>query len=60
MKTETNDSVIEIDLECYSKDELIKLISYTHSHDITFNEAIVKVLTSYIEIDLETKTITDV
>lgn len=42
-------STIEIDLEQLDKDQLINLIMYAHKYDITFNEAIVKSLTSFIE-----------
>jgi hypothetical protein len=40
MKTET----IEIDLNEFSKEELILLINMAHSKDITFNECIVYII----------------
>jgi hypothetical protein len=44
-KTET----IEIDLDSYDKDLLIKLISFAHKNNYTFNEAIVSIIKKYLE-----------
>lgn len=45
MKTET----LDINLEEYDKDLLIKLIKYAHERDLTFNEAIVEILKSFLK-----------
>jgi len=37
-------STIEINFEEYDKDTLIRFIVYAHSYDLTFNEAINKLL----------------
>lgn len=39
---------VEIDLDCLSKEELIVLISYAHQHDLTFNQALVDILTKFL------------
>lgn len=51
MKTETEEKMetIEIDLDCLSKEGLLTLIQYAHEKDLTFNEAIVSILKSYIK-----------
>jgi hypothetical protein len=48
MKKE-NTSTLEIDLEDFDKAQLIRIIMYAHENDITFNETIVKILTSFLE-----------
>lgn len=40
---------IEIDLESFSKEALIDLIRYAHKNNLTFNEAIVSILQTYIQ-----------
>jgi hypothetical protein len=40
---------IDIDLEEFTKEQLIAIIIYAHAHDLTFNQAIVKAMTSYLE-----------
>ena len=51
MKTELEQKMetIELDLECLSKEGLLTLIQYAHEKDLTFNEAIVSILTEYIK-----------
>lgn len=39
---------IEINLQEYTKDELIVMISYMHGNNLTFNEALVKLIKSYL------------
>ena len=39
---------IEINLQEYTKDELIVMISYMHVNNLTFNEALVKLIKSYL------------
>ncbi len=48
MKKE-NTSILEIDLEDLDKAHLISVIMYAHEHDITFNEAMVKILSLFLE-----------
>jgi hypothetical protein len=43
-KTET----LEIDLSEYPKDLLIRMILFAHENNLTFNEAVVKILTDYL------------
>ena len=43
-KTET----LEIDLSEYPKDLLIRFIIFAHENNLTYNEAIVKLLTDYL------------
>ena len=43
MKTETTET-IEIDLNDFSKEELILLINMAHSKNMTFNECIVYII----------------
>jgi hypothetical protein len=40
---------IELDLDSFSKEGLLTLIQYAHEKDLTFNEAIVSILTEYIK-----------
>ena len=40
---------IEIDLEVFSKDELINLIEISIEKNLTFNDLIVKILEDYIK-----------
>jgi len=40
---------ISIDLESFTKEQLIGLILYAHGQDITFNEAMIRALTSYLD-----------
>lgn len=40
---------IEIDLESFSKETLIDLIQHAHKNNLTFNEAIVSILQTYIQ-----------
>jgi len=47
-------ATLDIDLEEFSKETLIKLIQFAHENDYTFNEAIVASLESIIK-TLETK-----
>jgi hypothetical protein len=51
MNTETEQKMetIELDLDCLSKEGLLNLIQYAHEKDLTFNEAIVSILTEYIK-----------
>jgi hypothetical protein len=44
-----NKAEIDIDLELFTKEQLINLIMYAHAYDITFNEAIVRTLTNFID-----------
>jgi hypothetical protein len=39
---------IEINLQEYTKDELIVMISYMHGNNLTFNEALAKLIKSYL------------
>ena len=48
MKKE-NTATLEIDLEDFDKAQLIRIIMYAHDHDISFNEAMVRILSSFIE-----------
>ena len=48
MKPEEKMETIELDLEILDKEGLLTLIQYAHERDLTFNEAIVSILTSYI------------
>lgn len=48
MKKE-NTATLEIDLEDLDKAQLIRIIMFAHEHDITFNEAMVRILSSFIE-----------
>lgn len=50
MKPETEEKMetIELDLDCLSKEGLLNLIEYAHKNNLTFNEAIVRLLQSYI------------
>jgi hypothetical protein len=41
-------STMEIDLSEFDKDLLILLIIFCHKYNLTFNEGIVKLLTSYL------------
>lgn len=43
-KTET----LQIDLDQIPKDLLIRLIIFTHENNLTFNEALVNLLTDYL------------
>lgn len=42
-------ATLDIDLEEFSKETLIKLILFAHENDFTFNEAIVESLKSIIK-----------
>lgn len=44
-----NLSELDIDLNDFDKEQLIKIISYAHERDLTFNETIVELLTKFIE-----------
>jgi len=46
MKTPTTS--IEIDLDAFSKEELISLISAAHKRNLTFNELIVEILSIFL------------
>ena len=46
MKTATTS--IEIDLDSFSKEELVLLISIAHRKDLTFNELIVETLSIFL------------
>jgi len=48
MKTE-NESTIDLDLNSFTKDELISFIVSAHTKDITFNQLLVEVLSIYLE-----------
>lgn len=48
MKKE-NTATLEIDLESLDKAQLIHVIMFAHEHDITFNEAIVRILSLFLE-----------
>lgn len=39
------EATIELDLEYFSKQELINLILYAHKNDLTINQSFVKILT---------------
>jgi len=45
---ETQMTTLDIDLEEFDKQTLIILINYCHEHNITFNQGIVNILTSYV------------
>lgn len=40
---------LDIDLNDFDKEQLIKIISYAHERDLTFNETVVELLTKFIE-----------
>lgn len=40
---------LDIDLNHFDKEQLIKIISYAHERDLTFNETVVELLTKFIE-----------
>lgn len=42
-------SSLDIDLNNFDKEQLIKLISYAHERDLTFNETVVELLKKFIE-----------
>ena len=44
-----NTTPVDIDLDTFSKEELINLIIYSNNRNITFNEAIVQILSEYIK-----------
>ena len=44
-----NLSALDIDLNDFDKEQLIKIISYAHERDLTFNETVVELLTKFIE-----------
>ena len=46
---EENISALDIDLNDFDKEQLIKIISYAHERDLTFNETVVELLTKFIE-----------
>jgi hypothetical protein len=46
MNTKTNS--LEIDFSDYPKDLLIRFIIFAHENDLTFNQALVKLLTDYL------------
>ena len=48
MKKE-NTSILEIDLEDFDKAQLIRIIMFAHEHDISFNEAMVRILSLFLE-----------
>jgi hypothetical protein len=50
MKTDTEQKTetIELDLDSFSKEALLNLIQYAHKNDLTFNEAIVRLLTQIV------------
>jgi hypothetical protein len=51
MKTEPEEPMetIELDLDSLSKESLLTLIEYSHKKNLTFNEAIVTILTEHIK-----------
>jgi hypothetical protein len=51
MKTETEEPMetIELNLDSMSKESLLTLIEYAHKKNLTFNEAIVSILSEYIK-----------
>jgi hypothetical protein len=44
-----NISALDIDLNDFDKEQLIKIINYAHERDLTFNETIVELLTKFID-----------
>lgn len=48
MKKE-NTATLEIDLEDLDKAQLIRIIMFAHEYDITFNEAMVRILSLFLE-----------
>lgn len=44
-----NLATLDIDLNDFDKEQLIKIISYAHARDLTFNETVVELLTKFIE-----------
>jgi hypothetical protein len=40
---------LDIDLNDFDKEQLIKIISYAHERDLTFNQTVVELLTKFIE-----------
>jgi len=53
MITKSNENNIEINLDEYTKVELIALINYAHRNNLTFNEAIVNVIKSFLNTEDE-------
>lgn len=53
-RTEQKTSEIEFDLEDFGKEDLIHFIKYAHERNITFNEALVEILSKFCE-DFESK-----
>ena len=48
MIAKNNTESVEINLADYTKEELIILISFCHRNNLTLNEALVKLLKSYL------------
>ena len=44
-----NISALDIDLNDFDKEQLIKIINYAHERDLTFNETVVELLTKFID-----------
>jgi hypothetical protein len=44
-----NISALDIDLNDFDKEHLIKIINYAHERDLTFNETIVELLTKFVD-----------
>jgi hypothetical protein len=42
-------ATLEIDLEDFDKPQLIRIIMFAHEHDISFNEAMVRILSLFLE-----------
>lgn len=40
---------LDINLNDFDKEQLIKIISYAHERDLTFNQTVVELLTKFIE-----------
>lgn len=43
------ESDLDIDLESFTKDELIAILQYMHTNEITFNEFVVTALTNFVD-----------
>lgn len=44
-----NTSTIDIDLNEFNKEQLIKIILFAHERDITFNKAIEEILIKFLD-----------
>jgi hypothetical protein len=49
MENTEQTATIEIDLDVYSKEEILSMLCYMHENDLTFNEFVDKVLAEYVK-----------